>query len=155
MGLFGKSRAKDETDSASSDEDAPPAYAHEDSEYAAPSDSKAALLDEDDDDKDDVVVPGAVWLDAVKADKHGTSIVRREAPNDILYTFTLEKRWTNPTVHMFHGSVQQDPEQRPAHILPFASLKSSSILLRDAPDQVEATKYKTKKLIRLNKWYGM
>lgn len=159
MGLFGKTRSREQAEDphASSDDEheGPPPYPHE----SSVSDSKASLASSDgkDDhiyDQLEEVDASSVWLDAFKADKQGTSIVRR-GTQDVWYTFTVDKRWTNPTLHMFRGSVPQNVEERSSAMLPFASVKYSTIWLRDSPDQVEATKYKRKEIIKMPKWYGM
>lgn len=161
MGLFGKTRSREPAEnrqSSSDEEDAPLPYpyGHDASNI---NDSKASLASSDGkNDHIDATLEeldtDALWLDALKADKQGSTIVRRDT-QDILYTFIVEKRWTNPTLHMFHGSVPHDPEQRPATTLPFASMKYSTILLRDSPSQVEATKYKRRDIVKMPKWYGI
>ena len=165
MTLFGKTRAQEEPEdshSASSGDENPPPYVIGDAAGQGINDSKASIASSDDDKGHhdyslEELDPEAVWLDVVKAEKHGSQIIDRKS-HTILYTLSKEKRFTNPTRHLFRGSVPQDPEQRPANVLPYATVQSSgrTILLRDNnTGQAEPTKYKRKDLFKMPKWYGM
>lgn len=164
MGLFGKAPSREpaeETHSSSDEEDElPPPYPYgQAAGGSSVNDSKASIASSD--GKNDHIYDlleevdaNSVWLDALKTDQHGSSIVRR-GTQDVLYTLTAEKRWTKPTTHMFRGSVPQLAEERSPTMLPFASIGYSTIRLRESPDQVEATKFKRKEIVKMPKWYGM
>lgn len=162
MTLFGKSRVQEElpdedSHSVASREKGPPPYVYGDAAGQGASDSKASLASSDDvkgawvDDSLEELDPEAVWLDAVKH-KHGCTSVVRRGSDDVVYTATKDRRWLSSTLHLFHGSVPHDPEQRPASALPYATLKSSSIFLRETSDQIEPTEYKSRQVIRAAKW---
>lgn len=161
MGLLSKLRSRDEQDADTSDEEeAPPPYVYGEGQAIHASDSKASLASsaskEDDlNDATEELNPYAVYLDCRKLDKGGTSIVTHDT-GKVVYTLVKEKRFTRGIVHMYKGDVPNDADQRAASpALAYATVKMSSILLREDEDQVEPVKYKNKEFIRAGKWYGM
>lgn len=155
-------RQPDSNDSDSGEEGAPPPP-YSDGQALQASDSKASLAD--DDSKQDAIYdsleeldPQSVWLDVRKADKGGSSIVRRGS-DDVLYTFVMDRRWSYGNVLMFKGYVPQNSDERTASHSsppqPFVTLKQRSILLRESTDpQIEPVKYKNRQFLRPRKWYG-
>lgn len=164
-----KDNDSSEDDSGDDDGDGapPPYYSHSDLQHA--SDDKASLANSDDDKTDliddslEELDPGAVWLDARKTDKGGTSIVRR-TNGEVLYTMHKKKRWTVGNVLIFKGDVPQFPDSGGASTstspaspppVPYVTLKQSSIYLQESSDpQAEPTKYKNRHFLRAPKWYS-
>jgi hypothetical protein len=130
--------------------EAPPPYKHNGSAANAVIDEKEAYAT----DLPDVLDVGSIWVDLIKREKRGTSVIRHDT-NEVYYTFCVEKRWTNPTTHFYRGHISQEPSEKDSAHQPYCIMKMRHLLFRDTNDQIEPAKMKNREFLRYNtKWFG-